>query len=114
MVKPALISEEPMPLADVKAELEKIKARDTTLNFRANRCEEYLNDFATVPADKIALLRKKLEGLEVARLKKEHITMLLDVFPQTPDDVKVVFQGGTVGISRKDMERIAALVQEIK
>jgi DNA-directed RNA polymerase subunit F len=114
MVKPTLVSEEPMALADVKAELEKIKARDTTLNFRAGRCEEYLNDFAPVGTDKIALLRKKLEGLDISRLKKEHIVALLDMYPQTPDDVKAVFSGGTVSISRKDMERIAELFQETK
>lgn len=107
-----MVGEVPISLVEARAELERIKARDGTLNFRAAKCEEYLNDFALVSVDKAAQLKKKIQDLGVTRLKEEHFIKIIDMLPKTADDVKVVFQGSTVSISRKDMEQIAALVQE--
>ena len=40
-----ILNEEPMSMAELKEELDKIKKRDKELNFRANRTEEYLQHF---------------------------------------------------------------------
>ena len=58
-------------------------------------------------------LLKKLAGLDVTRLKEEHITKILDFLPQTPNDVKIIFQGYNVSLAKKDQESIAATVKEI-
>lgn len=113
MVKPQMVGEVPIGLAEAKAELERIKARDGTLNFRAAKCEEYLNDFATISVEKAAQLKKKIQDLGITRLKEENVIKVIDMLPKTPEDVKVIFQGSTVSISRKDMEQIAALVQDV-
>ena len=42
MAKPHLISEHPISMAELKLELENVKKRDTELNFRANKTEEYI------------------------------------------------------------------------
>jgi DNA-directed RNA polymerase subunit F len=113
MVKPELVDETAITLAEARAELEKVKARDEQLNFRGGKCEEYLNDFTILSAPKAKQLREKISKLGISRLKSEHEIMIADLLPQTVDDVKVVFQGGTVSISKKDMERIASLVKEV-
>ena len=112
MVKPQLVQEYPLTLAEVKAELDKVKARDSQLSFRAGKCEEYINDFATISPHKAAGLRKKIEELQVTRLKTEHIIPIVDMLPQTVDDVKVIFSGSSIGITKKEMEQIVAAVQE--
>ena len=106
MVKPQLIQEYPLTLAEVKAELEKVKARDSQLSFRAGKCEEYINDFVTITSHKAIELRKKLEELKVTRLKTDHIIFIADLLPQTVDDLKVIFSGSSVGITKKEMEQI--------
>ena len=111
MVKPQLIQEYPLTLAEVKAELEKVKARDSQLSFRAGKCEEYINDFVTITSHKAIELRKKLEELKVTRLKTDHIIFIADLLPQTVDDLKVIFSGSSVGITKKEMEQIVAGVQ---
>lgn len=112
MVKPQLIEEIPVSIAEARAELEHIKERDGVLSFRATKCEEYFNDFSSITKTKAAELHKKLASLGIARLKDEHIVKIVDILPKTADDVKVVFQGSAISISKKDMEEIASAVQE--
>ena len=103
-----------MTLAEVKADLEKIKARDTQLSFRAGKCEEYLNDFSTISAQKAVHLRKALEDLKVTRLKTDHIIQIVDLMPKTVDELKVIFSGSSVGITKKEMESIVTAVEAVK
>ena len=114
MVKPELIQEQPVPLAEVKEELERVKTRDGQLGFRATKCEEYLQEFSVLSNAKARTLRKKLEELEISRMKSEYLTMIVDLVPKTADDVKLLFQGATVSLTRKDYERIAEAVQQVE
>ncbi len=111
MVKPQIVEETPMSMAEAKEEIAKVKERDQTLSFRANKCEEYLNDFVSMGANEAAELRKKLLGLGITRLKEEHVVKIIDVLPKDADDVKVIL-GSATAISRKDMEQIAETVQQ--
>ena len=114
MVKPQLLQEQPVMLAEVKDDLEKVKARDGQLGFRATKTEEYLQDFPVLQVVKAHALRKKLEELEISRMKPEFLTMIVDLLPKTADEVKLLFQGGTVSLTRKDYERIAEAVQQVE
>ena len=114
MVKPQLIQEQPISLAEVKHELERVKARDGQLSFRGGKCEEDLHDFSTLSVSKAQELRKKIDELAISRVKPEQITMVVDLLPDNADDVKMIFQGSTVSLTRKDMERIAETVQQVK
>ena len=69
MVKPVIVQETPIGMADLKHELELIKERDGELNFRANKTEEYLGQFTEITQKKQHALRKKLKALDLSRLK---------------------------------------------
>ena len=114
MVKPELLEDGPITLAEAKAELEKIKSVDSELSFRAGKCEDYFNDFVALSAAKAKELCSKIESLNVSRLKPEHIVQTVDLLPKTADEVKMIFQGSNISISKKDMESIASVVQEFK
>ncbi len=114
MVKPELLEEQPVTLSEVKEEIERIKTRDGQLGFRATKCEEYLQEFPFLTAAKARSLKKKLEELAISRVKTEHLTMIVDLLPKTADEAKLLFQGGTVSLTRKDLERIAEAVQQVE
>ena len=111
MVKPQLLGETVLSLPEAKAELENIKARDTTLSFRATKCEEYFNDLFVLSAAKAVDLKKKITDMGIARLKEEHVVKIVDLLPKTADEVKIVLHN--VSLSKKDQEQIAAAVQEL-
>jgi DNA-directed RNA polymerase subunit F len=105
-----VVSETPITMAEVKAELVKIKKRDTELNFRAGKCEDYLNQVNVLSSQKADELKEALEKLSIPRIKPEQIVKIIDVLPATVEDVKSVFQGYTINVSQESMKKIVDVV----
>ena len=112
MSQPKVITEVPVTMSFVKAELAKIKKRDTELNFRAGKCEEYLNQFAPLSVKDADELKSALEKLNIPRLKEEHVVKIVDVLPASLEDVKLVLSAYTVNISQENMKKIAETVSK--
>ena len=112
MAKPELISETPITMVELKEGLAKIKERDGELNFRANKTEEYLNQFVKLSSKKLKELKDKLAALKITRFKEEHITKLTDLLPKTPAEVKVILQGYTLSVSNENAKKIADIIKE--
>ena len=106
-----IISETPINSHILKKELERIKKRDSELNFRANRTEEYLNQIATLKnADE---LFDKLMKLNIPRLKEQHVHKIIDVTPTTLNDLKAVLQGYTITVNNESMKKIVDTINEL-
>ncbi len=99
-----ILSERSISMAEVKEDLEKIKKRDKELNFRANKTEEYLNQFVTIK--KTEELIKKLGALNIPRVKDQHINKIVDTLPKTVKDLKVVLQNYTLTVNNENMKKI--------
>jgi DNA-directed RNA polymerase subunit F len=112
MTNPEIMTESPITMAELKDELKKIKKRDEELNFRAEKTEEYLNQFEVLKEKEAKDLFKKIEGLEVPRLRAEHIVKLIDILPTDPEEVKMVLQGYTITVTKENLKRIADAIQE--
>ncbi len=112
MSKPEILKEEPITMAEMKDDLKTIKKRDEELNFRAEKTQEYLDQF-DVPKKKEAKdLFKTIEDLEVPRLKPEHIAKIVDIRPTTADEVKSVLQGYTITVSKENLKKIADVIPQ--
>ena len=112
MSKPEIKEEQPITMAELKEDLKKIKKRDEELNFRAEKTQEYLDQFVTIKDKDAKELFKKIEGLDVPRLKPEHIVKLIDILPTTPEEVKMVLQGYTITVTKENLKRIADAIKE--
>ena len=105
-----IISETPVNIYQLKKELEKIKKRDSELNFRANKTEEYLHQVASLKnADE---LFEKIMRLNIPRLKEQHIHKIIDIAPATVNDLKVVLQGYTITLNNESMKKIVDTINE--
>ncbi|RMF05410.1 hypothetical protein D6764_04790 [Candidatus Woesearchaeota archaeon] len=113
MGKPEVISEEPMNMVEVKAELSKIKKRDEELNFRANKTEEYLQQLHLPSKAKAKELYEKLVALEIPRMKDVHIHKIIDILPRTVQDLKVVLQGYTLTVKQDNQKKIVDVINEV-
>ena len=99
-----IISETPINMHELKKELERIKRRDSELNFRANRTEEYLNQVAVHKNSEE--LFDMIMKLGIPRLKEQHIHKIIDISPSTLNELKVALQGYTVTINNESMKKI--------
>ena len=105
-----ILNEEAMNMYQVKEELAKIKKRDNELNFRANKTEEYLNQFTHIKdTDK---LYEKISKLKIPRLKDQHIHKIIDIMPKTEDDLKAVLQGYTVTVNKDATKKVVSAVND--
>lgn len=113
MVKPQILSEIPISMSDLKEKLVEIKKRDGELNFRSTKTEDYLNQIDCILGVKQAdELKKKIEGLEIPRLKSEHIIKIIDVLPTTEEHLKMILSGYILTISQANLKKIVELVNE--
>ena len=112
MVKPEIISEKPITLTELKQEIDKIKKRDKELNFRVGKTEEYLSHFITLSKAKEDELIKKLEKLNVPRLKEIHITKIVDILPKTVDELKIILQGYIITVNNDNLKKIVDVVKD--
>lgn len=110
MTETQIIAETPINIYQLKKELEKIKARDSELNFRANKTEEFLNNVAALKNS--SELYEKLVKLSIPRLKEQHIHKIIDIAPSTVNELKVILQGYTVSINSESMKKIVDTVNE--
>lgn len=106
-----IISETPIMMAQLKEDLERIRTRDAELNFRAGKTAEYLKYFVGLPGEKAVELFKKIEGMNVPRLKAEHIAKIVDLLPSSVEELKVILGSYTITVSA---ENISSLVDTVK
>lgn len=113
MVKPQIISESPLSMADLKEKLKQIKKRDAELNFRATKTDEYLNQLGDLPdAEQAAKLVKKIEELQIPRIKQEHLVKIVDILPTTEDQLKMILQGYVLTLSPANSKKIVEIIKE--
>jgi len=112
MARPEVLKETPISIVELKEEIEKIKKRDGELNFRANKTEEYLNQFVSFPLKKAEELKEKLEKLSIPRLKDEHMIKIIDLMPTNTEVLKVLLQAYTVTVTQENLKKIVGVVQE--
>ena len=110
MADTQIISENPINIYQLKKELERIKKRDSELNFRANKTEEYLNQVATLKnTDE---LFDRIMKLNIPRLREQHVQKIIDIAPTTINDLKVIVQGYTITLNNESMKKIVDTVNE--
>ena len=94
-------------MVELKESLKKIKKRDDELNFRAQKTEEFLNMFVSMKSSEAKALFKQVEGLEVPRLKPEHIIKMIDIVPISQEEVSSVLQAYPIIVTKENMKKIA-------
>jgi len=57
-------------------------------------------------------LYKKVEALNIPRLRDIHITKIVDILPRTKDEFKVLIQGYPITISQENVKKVVSAVNE--
>jgi DNA-directed RNA polymerase subunit F len=111
MVNPQFIEQKSISLLEAKEAIESIEKRDKELNYLSNKTKEYLDQFVNLNRARKNELEKKLQDLDLTRLKEEHIAKICDFLPQTVDELKVVLQAYPLSMPKKDHEEIVKTVK---
>ncbi|MBI4016504.1 MAG: hypothetical protein HY363_02310 [Candidatus Aenigmarchaeota archaeon] len=111
-MKANVVSETPVCQAEVKEVLDEVKKRDGELSFRAQKTFDYLEQFAPLSRKKADDLFKKLQSLEVPRMKDAYIWKLVDILPKDGKDIKTILQGYAITVSSENLKKLADVIAE--
>lgn len=105
-----IMEEKPLTLAELKEKLEVIEKRDKDISFRANKTKEYLNAFSIKKLKEVETLKKKIEELNVPRLKDRHIAKIIDISPKDMDSLRLLLSGEAITVRDEDLKKILSLL----
>ena len=100
-----IVEQRPLSLIEVKESLSLHKEKFKELNFRSQKVEGYVQDFAAVDKDKAIELEKKLSEA-VQKLKERHIKKIIDVMPADLNQVKTIFTGEAINLKQEELKQI--------
>ena len=112
MTTTELISETPVTMIELKEKLAEVKKRDGELNFRANKAKEYLDIFTTSNISKVEELKKKLNDLNIPRLRDRHIVKIIDLMPKDMDSLRALITGENITLKQEDLAKVLSITQE--
>lgn len=111
---PDILSKRPVSMSELKAEMQKIEKRDGELGYRAGRTMEYIKVFDTLSMEDYEKIKKELEELKVPRLKEKHMVKLIDMLPESVDELNVVLQGYTLTVSKENQNKLVDTIKKYK
>jgi DNA-directed RNA polymerase subunit F len=106
MPNPEIIEETPINLTTLKSIFTKIKKNDEELNYRLSKMQEFFESVPVLTKKEADETFAKLKELEIPRLKDNMIQKILDLQPKTIEELKVIFQGSPISISKEYMDKI--------
>ncbi|MEA3378736.1 MAG: hypothetical protein U9Q69_03785 [Nanoarchaeota archaeon] len=105
-----IIEEKPITLNELKNKLNKIEKRDEELSFRGNKAKEYVSSFIKTKNKDDDSLKKKIEELNIPRLKSRQIIKIIDIHPKDLDSLKILLSGETITVKEEDLKKILTLL----
>ena len=72
----------------------------------------FIKKFNTLNAKDASSLRKKILGLEILKIRDEHMAKIIDLLPETPEDLNKIFVG--VGLDEDENKRILDEIKQVK
>ena len=106
-----ILEERSVTMSEMKLRIEEIKKRDKELNFRANKAKDYLDAFPTTDNKKAMEIEKKINELNIGRLRDKHIAKIIDLMPDNIDSLKAIFVGDNVTLKQEDLQKIVEVLK---
>ncbi len=108
-----ILTEKPITMLEVKEVLESIEKKNE-LSVKSKKTKEYLNTFVKLDKKKVEEFKKKLEKLDISRLRDRHIVKIIDLMPDNTDSLKVILSGENITLKVEDLEKIISIVKEFE
>lgn len=105
MTEIEISNEKPLTLSEVKEMLASIK-KNTELGFRANKTTEYTELFVKQKPTEITEVKKKIEELNIMRLKDKVIAKIVDLAPADAESLKMILATENITVKQEDLGKI--------
>ena len=73
---------------------------------------KFVKKFISMKPEKAKELREKLEGLDLIKMKPEHVVKIIDVMPDDAENLNKIFTD--VGLDEDEVKKILETIKEYK
>ena len=105
-----VIDEKAVSWAEAKKILEK-KSKEKELGYEQKNALEHLKKFSKLGIKKEQQLAEGLKGMD--KLKDRQVVSLLDILPQTEDEIKLLFAKEVINLSEDERKKIAGTIKKL-
>jgi DNA-directed RNA polymerase subunit F len=88
------------------------KEKDKELGYEQKNALEHLRKFCKLSDKKAAAIREELEKIE--KLKERHINYILNLLPETQDELRIIFSHERIVLSDDEKGKILKIIKENK
>ena len=106
-------NEVPLSPIELKEKLEEIKKRDKTLSSKALKTMEYLDKFRKINKKQAEEIKKKIQELNISRIKDKHVAKLIDLMPEDIDSLKIIFASENLTLKQEDLQKILEIIKNV-
>ncbi|MEM2192737.1 MAG: RNA polymerase Rpb4 family protein [Candidatus Hadarchaeales archaeon] len=110
MIGKRVIEERPVTLAEVKEILESQKKQE--MDYAQRLSYDYAQKFAKVDVETAGKIREELAAL--GKLRENHIVAIIDLMPETKEDLETIFYKERVGIAQEDFKKILEILDKYR
>lgn len=100
-----ITSRESLSVAEAKQFLSKQNEKEAELN-------AFIEKFIKIKPEQTKDFREKLENLNLMKLKKDHISKIIDMLPEDSEDLNKIFT--EVSLDENETKQILEVVKEFK
>ena len=100
-----IISKEPLSMAETFTHIKEDETSETDLI-------GFIKKFIKIKKGHAEELRKKLQALELMKIKNEHIAKIIDLAPETKEELNKIFVG--VSLDEDESQKIINTIKESK
>ena len=98
-----IIERKPLSMVEAKEHMDKDSGTDII---------GFVKKFVILKPGKAKELKKKIQELDLLKVKEEHITKILDLMPETAEDINKIFSD--VGLDEDETKKLLDTIKEFK
>ena len=105
-----IVEKKPVTIVEAKMILKELKKK----NFEQNAAYEYSAKFSKLTQKKGEKLLEELAQAGIPRIKDRHLAKLVDVMPETAEEVRAVFSKEDIPMNKKDTDKILEVLAKYR
>ena len=98
-----ILNKTPISMAESKEYIDKDSGAETLT---------FIKKFVSLKPEEAKKLREKIQGLSLLKVKEEHIAKIIDLLPETADDLNKIFID--MGLDEDETKKILETIKEFK
>ena len=103
-----IITRKPLSMAEVLKYVKKEESEET----EGTDIIGFIKKFAKIKKERAEAIQKKISELELIKLKDEHITKIIDLMPESADELNKIFVD--VNLDDEEVQKILNTIKETK